>query len=416
MPAQAKGTEAHEVAFLEYHYYSGGLRTQHVSLGGERPSWAPAAEWVGFRDEFALKQDDLAVEIVKFSYQEDVVAWIGVYRHSPDQIYGDRQNHAGVGVWLLNQFPSSPALLVESLENLVKLVPPSNREELSAKVNAYLRDYLGGYLSPFRQLPSPLGGLGLASNQIFSTATFQILKGEADWSDSLVGLFYQVFFLATSTNAKNRALILLTKGASGRSDLASPDAKALRGDRFIAEFLTRIPAAFETQKRLINELRSEIAEQAEIVNEHTHRLDGLNTTLEAERSQAQLVEFQYNELKASLTEDDERKRFSILHESLTSINSGVARAIRDLSTLRFDILTEIRKDQRPTIASFNQVEATRRDNNLANQITANSNRIEIDWLKVVFLLIGVGLVIVLIYLLYQIYNSFALEQAYSSRY
>jgi len=96
MQQESNSAPTVDKAFLEYHFYSGGLRTEAFSLSGARPEWAPPPDWVGFRNEFSLGPENRVVEVVKFDTDEGPVTWFGVYQASPDKVFGDRKNHTGL--------------------------------------------------------------------------------------------------------------------------------------------------------------------------------------------------------------------------------------------------------------------------------------------------------------------------------
>ena len=110
-----------EHAFLEGHYYSGGLR-YHAYVAGTRPSWAPPADSVGFRDEFELEEGASAIELRRFRFNGAVVSFVGVFYRSIDAKFGDRGNHAGMGAWFRDVIPFDFNGLLAGLEQLAERI------------------------------------------------------------------------------------------------------------------------------------------------------------------------------------------------------------------------------------------------------------------------------------------------------
>lgn len=108
--------------FLEAHYYDGGLRTIPLGIEGVRPHWAPGIDFVGFRNEFDLRHNDIVVEISRFRFENADVDWIGVFKNAPDKVYGDRKNHAGVGLWLKDCVALYPKAILATLVAFCELV------------------------------------------------------------------------------------------------------------------------------------------------------------------------------------------------------------------------------------------------------------------------------------------------------
>ena len=352
MDAPTRAGEQKLTSFLEYHYYRGGLRTEYVALSGARPSWAPPAEWVGFRDVFSLAGSDLVLEVVRFRVSIGIAVWTGVYRHSPDQVYGDRQNHAGIGVWLLNQFPIKTEMLVESLEKLLDLVSESSKDDFLQKSQAYLRDYLGGYIAPLRRLPPPIDGMRLASNEVLTTTSFQIARHIDGWTRRLEDLLYRIFFLAPKSGDSDRALILLTGPNDREPGTRSNGIEEYTKESFASELLAAMPSAFKSQSQAVADLQKKIETNGSTISELDGRVDQLQHALTSERARVGAIQAQYDELKASLSEDDERRRFSVLHEAITSLHSQIATVNREISTSKRELMSEIRRDLHKALSSL----------------------------------------------------------------
>jgi hypothetical protein len=342
--------DGEQSAFIEYHYYKGGLRTEFVTSGHGRPTWAPPPDWVGFRSEFVLQDSDLVIELVKFNNSSSVVSWIGLYRHSADQVFGDRQNHMGIGVWLLDRFPSAPYELIEGLRKLLELFPSNSTEEFSATVGHFLSEYVQQYVADLQQLPPPLNGMRLANNQVLTTFQYQIQPEAENWKKRLNDLFFRLYFLYPEGREENRALIYIpfTSVAKGPGISGSEEFKK---ERFIFDFLPKVPVAFSSQANAILELEKQIASDRLSLGQLRSQASELEMDLAHERERGNSVERQYNELKQSLAENDEMKRFSILNEGISYLKSQNLSLEREMQGLRRNVGDDIERALRKSTTS-----------------------------------------------------------------
>lgn len=334
-----------EKAFLEYHFYKGGLRTEAFSLSGARPSWAPPTDWVGFRDEFALDPDDRVVEIVKIEGDCGPIAWISVYEAAPDQVYGDRKNHAGMGVWLLGSYPNEPSLLVHALRSLLDLARKDYGQRLPAQTKTFLSEYLENYVAEYEALPRPFGGLTYATNQVASTLTRHLDVTHEKFEENLDELVYRLFYLLSDDASENaRALILLTPKVKLRETAATD----IQRGRLASDLLKQLPIAMRAQSQLIASLRQELNEERKAVEELDGKVDQLNSEVMSARRRANDAESQLKDLQASLEENDERKRFSLLQSGIADVGNNVAQIQVKLNALRQEIVSDLRREMRFT--------------------------------------------------------------------
>jgi len=254
-PASASAGTPH--AFLEAHHYQGGLRITPLGLA-IRPDWAPEGERVGFRDEFPLGEGEWAVEFYRLLHQGRRVTWIGLFKRSVDLNFGDRRNHAGVGLWLADHH------LVEA-ENLLKALAtfagPIESEigspGFAAQAERFVADYLPGYLMPSAQLPEALQGWPSSSPEQALTQTYTAAAGERPFGEAAAQVT-AASFLAAPSPAHSRAVILVT---------AAPDTPAqelrLKPERARADVLPavlrKLPAAVEQAHGRVAVLEREIA-------------------------------------------------------------------------------------------------------------------------------------------------------------
>lgn len=397
-------TEEPQSAFIEYHYYKGGLRTEFVASGQDRPTWAPPPDWVGFRSEFALQGSDLVIEVVKFEAPSSVVSWVGLYQHSPDQVYGDRQNHAGIGVWLLNKFPSAPYELIEGLRQLLELFPSKSTEEFSSTVGHFLSEYIRGYVAELQQLPPPLNGMRLANSQILNTFQYQVQRDAENWQKRLNDLFFRLYFLYPEGREENRALIYIPS-ISATKDSAMGGFEEFKKERFIFEFLPKVPVAFTSQANAILELEKQILADRLSLGQQRSKASELERNLAYERERGNSVERQYNELKQSLAENDEMKRFTILNEGISHLKSQILSFEREMQNLRRnvgdDIERALRKSTtsghtRPTFNGHTVSEPVRLA--ISRELPRQGNNSKIPWIPIV-----AGAVIITIFIGFLFY-------------
>jgi outer membrane murein-binding lipoprotein Lpp len=233
--------------FLEAHYYSSGLRHHVFGNGGQRPMWAPAAESVGFRDEFALVDNDAVIEFQRRIVDGNRVTWLGVYFRSIDEKLGDRQNYAGIGVWTNNLVIVDARKLLNALMQFAgKIAEGSNPEMLAKPAEGFLSDrYLPKYLAPISGFPSELSGCPFARSELASLALFEAVSPSQEmcWdvaADSIIGM-------GLSREGKfthSRALIRLP--ADGKPSIDKEIFQALTEDTdVLSDFVSEIPAVLD---------------------------------------------------------------------------------------------------------------------------------------------------------------------------
>ena len=327
--------------FLELHFYKGGLRTEFSAETAERPNWAPAPETVGYRDEITLGSDDLVIEIAKFENGANVVTWVGVYENSPDQIYGDRRNHVGLGVWLFNQVPSEPALLVEGLAGLLKITAGSP-EDFKAKGGQFIQEFMKGWLTSYCQLPAPLGGLSPSSSPVLDWIGLAIDRETKNNENAINEAFFQMLYLPTARPSVSRALILLTDSVTAKAALSGGFEK-LKAKRLGVDFLGRLPEAFTTQGDRIEKLEKQLGDQIR-ENEDLHQeVDRLQIDLTAEGQDKASVERDLADLRGTLEGNDEIRRHETLIRRLTETNQAVQEVLRELANSRSQITRTIQE-------------------------------------------------------------------------
>lgn len=344
MDLQTEGVTRADKFFLEYHFYKGGLRTEAFSLTSSRPEWAPPADWVGFRDEFSLTPEASVLEVVKFAGEIGPIVWIGVYAAAPDEVYGDRKNHAGIGVWLLGSYPKQPSLLVEALQRLLDVARKDDGKRFAGKATSFLNAYLGAYIADYEVFPQPLGGLVGAANQVTPTIERRMDADGKSLDEQINEFVYRLFFTLPEVEAdKSRALALLP------SKLEAHDAGLLASPlgQLLSDLLDQLPIALSAQSRSIASLQAENASKDATISQLEFHSEQLNSELALVRGRAEQAESQLNTLQASLDADDERKRYSYLQSELSRVGSNISQINNNINSMRHELINIIERNMKP---------------------------------------------------------------------
>lgn len=228
--------------FLEAHFYSGGLQVRPLGSTRTRPQWAPQEpdRLVGFRGEFRLTQDDLAVELARFKLDAGRATWVGVYRKSVDHRFGDRGNHAGLGVWLLEHDIARASHIIDGLTKLLKLLEDGGVDEIAVDADTFVSKFLPDYIRPIPNLPQTLLGWSFSSSQYAETALFAVdAKDASAWH--IVGEHITRWTVLPPDDhpGVSRGMILVSASAAsapGVTRLAMPS---------IADVVEHVATAFE---------------------------------------------------------------------------------------------------------------------------------------------------------------------------
>lgn len=330
-------------AFIEHHYYKGGLRTDAITTSGGRPEWAPAEEWVGFRNELSLEPGDFVVEVVKFKDPQRPITWFGVFQAFPDQVFGDRQNHTGIGVWLRGGYPKEPWYLLDALKILLGTAIKSGDQELPTQARQFLTEYLEKCVDAYDPLPRPLGGLSLAKNQVTTTLTRRLDTSDTDIENIFDDLVYRLFFYLPENEAdKTRALIFLTDKAH------SPEFPTVstKPGNLLYDLLRQLPLSLKDQSDTIKQLESDLQKKELEVSQIDLQVDRLAAEASDANRRANVSETQLRDLQASLEENDEHKRFSTLQSGIGELGNQIAALQGKVLSLRREIVDELAREMR----------------------------------------------------------------------
>jgi hypothetical protein len=399
--ADVVGTRAaSQRPFLEHHYYKGGLRTDFYGVTVERPLWAPPAEAVGFRDEVGLDHGDFVVELAKFRYAQDAVTWIGVYQASTDEVYGNRRNHAGLGVWLLNLAPVEPSIIIDALSRSLQVFIREGERATNSNDSARpLLDFIDAHLAAYAQLPDPLGGLAPSSGLALESVKYVSgLEGEAR-DRHLDELFFRLLYLKSPSPDACRALVLLTEPTREQAafDRGFTVASSLN---FKGELLASLPKAFGLQDAEIQSLRATNHVQEKACEALDLRVDTLERALTEQQERATLAEQECAALRGSLEGNDEHKRYASLLDAISDQSRQFSQLSRDLASIQSELRT-LRSDVKGLQhhSPLTQYPQPRNDPAPA-RITHTPVRDEIDWKAVATIALVILVVIALGYVSY----------------
>lgn len=318
-------------AFIEAHYYDGGLRHRAIATSTERPKWAPAAEFVGFRDEIKLQHDDLAVEIVKFKSKANSVAWLGVYGLAPDAKYGNRNNHAGVGLWLRDLFPHDGEVLIDGLCSLLTKLRDASFDEFAETSKKFLIGFLGKIVSPYTQLAEPLAGMIPATSQTYATIGLNIPRGDT-YHNRINSAVYRAFFLNPSQEETSRLLLHIhaEKGAFGTD----------ASDDFSADVVKVLPVAFSQQAAMLDNMKAAFSKLEAERDELDAAVDKLQTESGDLFEKLTINTREHEEYRRAVEENDDLKRFTRLNDGLIQISRSIEELERSLPVMQRNLVRE----------------------------------------------------------------------------
>ena len=333
-PASAGTGTPH--AFLEAHHYQGGLRITPLGVAA-RPDWAPAGDRVGFRDEFPLGEGEWAVEFYRLLHGGRRVTWIGLFKRSVDLNFGDRRNHAGVGLWLADHHLIEAETLLKALATFAGPIESEiGSAGYATQAERFVADYLPGYLIPSAQLPEALQGWASIAPEQALTQTYTASSAERPFGEAAAQVS-AASFLAGPSPAHSRAVILVT---------AAPDAPAqelrLKPERARADvlpaILRKLPAAVDQMHGRVAELEREIVGWQQAKSRLDEELAQATTREQEVRARLETSEAERAELRRQIEMSDTLKLINRLCADMDAIKSqtgsigsqltGLERAVR----------------------------------------------------------------------------------------
>lgn len=324
---------------VDAHYYSGGLHIQAFAPPVGDASWVPSppGDFAGYRDEFPLEKGDFAVEFARVLHRGRQLTWIAVYLRSIDAKFGDRANHAGVGVWLRDHFAREPLLLLVALRGIAEVLAERGIDAIAADVRALQsKEYLLTYIAPFRGVVPALSGWPFAAGRIAETALFVTPDGPGDaWRDVAEQIVRMTVLPAPS--GTSRAIMLVSPSAD-RATAGGP-ATRIKG-QVGAEIVAALPSALERA-----------AEEQDALRRRTQKteaaMERLNADLDRERQRAQNLSDRIVELEGQVAESDLRRRLASIDQKLDTLaRPGAGAGQMD------QILHEIRRIRAPASPAY----------------------------------------------------------------
>lgn len=304
---------------IDAHYYDGGLKVARLAGGTVQPPWVPAdaTDQVGLHEAFSLQPGDRAVEISRLRSGPHAVTWIAVYRRSQDASYGDRDNYAGVGVWLLNQVVHGPVFLLDGLDTLSRTLLDGGLDAAQAVAGQFLaRDNLPGRLAPLMSMPSGLGGWTFSQDLLPVKELYEVTVAEGErvaWQPVAEHIL-RMTLLPAPTAAHARSLILV-RPTSNAGVGPLPGLKPLPVG-LATELAKALPAALAEQQ----------LSMATLLRDHedvTRQLDRLRHELATAQAVQTNQALHITDLERQLDASDTDGRFKAMGGTLARIDEQV---------------------------------------------------------------------------------------------
>ena len=388
---------------LEAHYYSGGLHIRPIGADQPSPPWvpSPADRYVGFRNEFSLIAGDAVVEVARYDYHGNSVTWVAVYRKSVDEVFGDRGNHAGVGVWLNGALITDAYLLLEGLNALAEGLVSGSPEAIEADAAAFAgAKYLPKYLDLAAHLPDGLSGWRYSPTNICHTEMFYAGATTQKESWGLAAeQIYRVSLLPAPSPTQCRAIILVPAPetfATGRSF-----SKMLPLNRTsLAEVTRFFPGAIH-ELSLQNEGLSSKSESLEgQLNSVKREAEELAGELQNQRHANSALTEQVTHLNDQLTGDNTAKWLSSIDSRLIRFDSALRENSNSISDLSRIIRTNVPRARVDTPSAPVGNDARRMIIPDTQVHDSNFDRL-FGWKSIVGLIIFIALIIALVFVIWN---------------
>lgn len=335
--APAAGADAAGPFVLEAHTYSEGLRVKVLGRNAERPAWTPPADYVGFRDEVNLQLGDYAVEFARFLYRSRKVTWIALFKRAIDEVYGDRQNHAGAGLWLLEHDIIYAEPLLMSLRIFADLA--AQGAALDDHADKFRAAQLSQYFQPSLNLPGPLSGWAFAPGRGAQSSTFHAAKTDDRTAWKLAGdQVLRMTLLPPPTPGHARAVILVREEASevGRAPEAGA-AAALTAP----ELMKLLPGAFQAISEEGAAARQEAERVAALFRQREAEMAEAERRIEALQERAAAAEHEAARVRGELEQNEPARQYAALRASVRELADCVQSGNSDLVSAQHEILRRI---------------------------------------------------------------------------
>ncbi|HZG45233.1 MAG TPA: hypothetical protein VEZ41_03060 [Allosphingosinicella sp.] len=345
MSATVQGSErtaplvnpAARAILLEQHYYEGGLKVRVLGTDPSRPSWVPPSEWVGFRNEVPLRVGDYVVEFVRFRHGENVITWVGLFHPSIDVKYGDRQNHAGIGVWLLDRDVLHGGALLQSLRSFGGN-EGAGASENAAAIDRFVSEFLETLVISRLDLPHPLGGWPPARGEIIDTALFEAAAPdeEAAWALAAQQLL-RLTILADNVAAQARAIVLIPHGGGGTRGL-QPIGKNLAVD-----IVRALPGAFAAVLAGSEVVAREAAGAIELARSRDAEAAEARSRSEGLELRARELAQEVTALRSALDQSEPAQHYAAIRQALREVTNGIDEVNASVRDARRDLGGQIER-------------------------------------------------------------------------
>jgi hypothetical protein len=312
------------------------LRERILGSQGHRPDWIPPAKYVGFKNELALANGDYVIEFARFLIDSRKVTWIGTFKRAVDAVYGDRQNHSGAGVWLLDHDLVHAQALLASLRVFADTDPQDT--SLDADADLFLSDFLPGYLQPSPDHPPAIQGWPFATSRFTETAIYMASdEDEAVAWEMAADQLLRATLLPPPSPAHSRALVLVRPG---KAELEQGWSRVERGT-LVGDLTRALPRIFESAQ---DQVRAAMAEVEAAIESGRHREAELRQATENRtRLEQQVAELsgETDRLRSELQASDPNRERATLHEAVRELSQQLAGVKTSLNTVKADLLEEI---------------------------------------------------------------------------
>lgn len=316
-----KNSQGSIPAFIEAHYYPGGLKYYHVSLTVDRPSWAPPSGDAGFSDEdnIAINKADLVIEFKRKMFLDKPLTWCGVYTRSGDETVGERRQHAGVGLWLSEYHITDFRHIIECLRTLLTLVANGFEQVRFEEASAmFLRDLLPKSVHAASDYPDYLEGIPFT--QSTSSSRFVTDCSMADFEGMVRDAADHLAYLSFGYNVGTCSRALIHVPAAAEPPTSTGKIQIIAGhDNKLSKIISSIPKASGNVVSKVASLQSELK----------------GVQIRNAELQAELVQ------KISEIKEKDTQAAALQKEVDASVHSGVSLPImRQLNLLEQKILSE----------------------------------------------------------------------------
>jgi hypothetical protein len=314
-------------AYVECHFYSAGLKSKFFG-DLARPSYLPSYESVGLANEALLREDDYCVEFIRRCVDNRKIGWLAVHVPAVDEVYGDRGNYCGVGVWLVECAPCAVFKLLDALMQLARVLSKQGVSSLFEKgVVKFCQEYLGSHLIPLEFIPLDFSGIAYLSGE-FHKSDYRFVHSPWPIQERLGAVAVSVLAACYKREAGDANRVVYFDCPSGRITTSPVDVLAM------AQAATTVDAIL---RRQLSDASQDIARanQAEIrLEEMIRSLDRVKAELERkDASIASLISENgtLREGNASLSEKNDRLQKAIESRNSTAVLVGAT----DLQATRF---------------------------------------------------------------------------------